>query len=120
MALAANPAFCVEHEGRWWQWAELVRALDGYITVVDRGRHSRFWNFMAAWYQSALSAGAVVGAVIAEDGVGGAIGDDDDAAGMLAAAAAGAATIAAVVTQIQAGTIVGYAAGTDLPFLAHA
>ena len=69
LAAAALPAcragghnFHVEHDGRQWQWTELVRALDGYITVVDRGRHSRFWNFMAAWYQSP-GAAAVVGGV---------------------------------------------------------
>ena len=50
--LATADSFHVEHQGRQWQWAELVRALDGYIKIVDRGRHSRFWNFMAAWYQS--------------------------------------------------------------------
>ena len=42
----------VYFEGRWWQWSELVRALDGYIKIVDRGRHSRFWNGMAGHYQA--------------------------------------------------------------------
>ena len=37
---------------RWWQWTALVRALDGYVTQVDRGRHSRFWNGLAGWVQA--------------------------------------------------------------------
>ena len=43
------------HEGRWWQWTALVRALDGYIKVTDRGRAARFWNVMAVHYQSAAA-----------------------------------------------------------------
>ena len=89
--VAGAKTFHVEHNGRLWQWAELVRALDGYIKVVDRGRHSRFWNFMAAWYQSPHVAAAAADLHVADEGVGGAIGDDDDVAGMLAGAAAGAA-----------------------------
>ena len=45
-------SYHVYHNGRWWQWAALVRALDGYVTQVDRGRHSRFWNGMAGWVQA--------------------------------------------------------------------
>ena len=44
----------VFHDGRWWQWTALVRAHDGYIKVTDRGRAARFWNVMAAHYQSLL------------------------------------------------------------------
>ena len=100
-ARAVQQNLHVEHEGRTWQWSELVRALDGYITIVDRGRHSRFWNFMAAWYQDpdALAAAAVEaddGTATMDEG-----GDDDDAeaaanlAGHAAAAAAAAALGAA-------------------------
>ena len=100
-ARAVQQNLHVEHEGRTWQWSELVRALDGYITIVDRGRHSRFWNFMAAWYQDpdALAAAAVEAddaTATMDEG-----GDDDDAeaaanlAGDAAAAAAAAALGAA-------------------------
>ena len=43
------------HNGRLWQWTALVRSLDGYIKVTDRGRAARFWNVMAAHYQSAAA-----------------------------------------------------------------
>ena len=45
-------SYHVYYEGRWWQWAALVRALDGYVTQVDRGRHARFWNGLAGWVQA--------------------------------------------------------------------
>eukprot|EP00966_Prymnesium_polylepis_P301284 6961576-Prymnesium_polylepis.1 len=45
-------SYHVYYNGRWWQWSALVRALDGYVTQVDRGRHSRFWNGMAGWVQA--------------------------------------------------------------------
>ena len=102
LAAAALPAcragghnFHVEHDGRQWQWTELVRALDGYITVVDRGRHSRFWNFMAAWYQSP-GAAAVVGGVDETLPMQDDMEEDmEDAAATLAGAAATAAVAAA-------------------------
>ena len=100
--VAAAKSFHVEHQGRLWQWTELVRALDGYIKVVDRGRHSRFWNFMAAWYQSPHAIAAAADIHMAEEGVGGAIGDDDDVAGMLAGAAAAAAVAAAAAAAAVA------------------
>ena len=56
--LGLGRAWHVQFEGRWWQWSELIRALDGYIKIVDRGRHSRFWNGMAGHYQAHPRSGA--------------------------------------------------------------
>ena len=69
-------SFHVWYEGRWWSWSQLVRALDGYITEADRGRQSRFWNVMAAHYQS-LAAGGVARAT-ATTAREAALEDDDD------------------------------------------
>ena len=58
-------SFHLFHEGRFWQISELVRMLDGYITITDRGRAARFWNVMAKHYQSVAAQRAACEAQVA-------------------------------------------------------
>jgi|LauGreSuBDMM15SN_2_FD.fasta_scaffold32147_1 hypothetical protein len=45
-------AYGVYMNGRWWKWNSLVRALDGFVKIEDRGRKMRFWNGMGGHYQA--------------------------------------------------------------------
>ena len=67
--------FHLFYEGRFWQISELVRMLDGFITITDRGRAARFWNVMAKHYQSVAAQHAACEAQVAAM----AAGDGEDA-----------------------------------------